>query len=289
MTRIGRYRIDAVDTGFFGLDGGAMFGVVPKPLWEKRMTPDARNRIRLAMRCMLLRDDRRTILVDNGLGHKYTDKFASLYAVDHESATLARSLAMLGVSVEDVTDVILTHLHFDHAGGSTEVVGDRLEPTFRNARYHTQERQWASAFDPNPREAPSFLEENLQPLQDAGQLVIHNGPTELFEGVSVELFFGHTEAMQTVSVRSDDGTLVFAADLLPTSHHLNAAWTMAYDIRPLETMKEKERFLSRAASEGWTIFFEHDPLVVIADIRQDERGFAAVRQRSLEDLVVDPA
>jgi glyoxylase-like metal-dependent hydrolase (beta-lactamase superfamily II) len=284
MTRIGSYALHAVETGTFGLDGGAMFGVVPKPLWEKRIEPDARNRIPLAMRCLLLESEDRLILIDNGLGDKYSDRFAQLYAVDHESATLAGSLASLGFTPRDVTDVILTHLHFDHAGGSTFRVGDRLDVLFANARHHVQRAHWESALRPNPREAPSFLDENLTPLAESGQLVFHDGDTTLFDGVSVSTVNGHTDAMQIVKIQDDRKTLVYVADLLPTSHHLAPAWTMAYDVRPLVTMNEKEVFLREAVAGRWALFFEHDPFVAVADVEEAERGLSAVRQRSLEDL-----
>lgn len=284
MASIGPYTLTTIETGFFGLDGGAMFGVVPKPLWEKRMPPDSRNRIRLAMRCLLLRSGDTTILVDNGMGHKYTEKFASLYAVDHESHTLADSLAKVGVSFDDVTDVVLTHLHFDHAGGSTQRVGDDIRPAFSKARFHVQRGQWESAASPNSREAPSFLSENLEPIAQSGQLELHDGVVELFEGIILEPYCGHTEAMQTVRIQDDLRTLVFAADLLPTSHHLAPAWTMAYDVRPLQTIDEKATFLDRAAREGWSLFFEHDPVVVVADVHQTEKGPNIVNTRSLEEL-----
>ncbi len=284
MPSIGPYELTTIETGYFGLDGGAMFGVVPKPLWEKRMVPDSRNRIRLAMRCLLLTSSERVILIDNGLGHKYTDKFASLYAVEHESHTLASSLATAGVGFGDVTDVVLTHLHFDHAGGSTIQTAEGLKPAFPNASFHVQRQQWQSAGAPNAREAPSFLAENLVPIEESGRLVLHDGVVELFDGVILEPYFGHTESMQTVRIRHADRTLVFAADLLPTSHHLAPAWTMAYDIRPLRSMDEKAGFLQRAVNEQWSLFFEHDPDVVVADVVSTEKGPAVTNPRSLEEL-----
>ncbi len=284
MTKIGPYTLHTIETGYLGLDGGAMFGVVPRPLWRKRMEPDDRNRIRLSMRCLLLEDSDRLILIDNGLGHKYTEKFAGLYAVDHSSHTLDRSLRERGFTRHDVTDVILTHLHFDHAGGSTEHDNGRLVPAFPRAHYHVQRGQWETALDPNPREAPSFLADNLRPLEASGQLVLIDGVSSLFSGVFVAPFQGHTDAMQIVRIEDAERTLVFVADLLPTSHHLAPAWTMAYDVRPLDTMNEKADFLRMAIAQNWSLFFEHDPDVAIADVCETDRGPAVCNPRTLGEL-----
>lgn len=284
MTRIGQYRLYTIETGSFRLDGGAMFGVVPRPLWESRIAPDERNRIRLAMRCLLLESSDRLILIDNGLGHKYTEKFAGLYAVDHTESTLARSLAAVGFGTDEVTDVVLTHLHFDHAGGSTERVNDRLDVVFSNARHHVQRLQWATAVAPNPREAPSFLEENLKPIAESGRLELLDGEQSIFPGVTVRPVHGHTSAMQIVQIADETQTLVFVADLLPTSHHFGASWTMAYDVRPLESIAEKETFLAKAAKHGWSLFFEHDPVVAVTNVAETERGFRAIEARTLAEL-----
>ncbi|NND71712.1 MAG: MBL fold metallo-hydrolase [Rhodothermales bacterium] len=289
MAKIGDYTLHPIETGTFGLDGGAMFGVVPKPLWERRMVPDERNRIKLSMRCLLIEGGGKLILVDNGLGNKYDPKFAGLYNVDHSSDTLDASLASAGFSRTDITDVILTHLHFDHAGGSTEEVDGKLHVAFENARFHVQRDHWVAANAPNARERASFFRENLEPLAASGQLNLLHGQQDIFKGISVDTFFGHTESMQTVSISDpdseDEKTLVFVADLLPTSHHLAPAWTMGYDIRPLKTMDEKDAFLKRAIEADWDLFFEHDPDVEIARVILDERGRPVVAQaRPLKEL-----
>ena len=277
------YTLHALETGRFRLDGGAMFGVVPKPLWERRIAADDRNRIPLAMRCLLAEGDGRVVLVDAGLGHKYDAKFADLYAVDHETATLAGSLRALGVAPEAVTDVVLTHLHFDHVGGCTRRdAAGRLGLTFPNARHHVQRRHWAWALDPNPRERASFFDENLRPLGEAGALVLHDGPGEILPGVRVRTFDGHTEAQQVVLVDGGgQGTVAFAADLLPTAHHLAPAWVMGYDVRPLVTMTEKAAFLDEAVREGWHLFFEHDPDTALATPARTDRGVVAADPRPL--------
>lgn len=263
-----------------------MFGIIPKPLWERRIAADERNRIPLHMRCLLLRDVERCILIDNGLGDTYTEKFADIYAVDHDFATLHESLARVGVAPADVTDVILTHLHFDHCGGSTRRADDgALELTFPNATHYVQQEHWAWAASPNVREKGSFLKENLDPLEASGQLRLVDGEDELFPGISVQPVHGHTEAQQIVKI-SDGGenTLVYVADLLPTTHHLAPAWNMAYDVRPLQTIDEKGTFLDAAVDAGWTLFFEHDPEVAVADLHRTDRGIETTNHRSITDL-----
>ncbi len=284
MPQIGPYTLHTIETGRLGLDGGAMFGIVPKPLWQRRIPADDRNRIPLHMRCLLLEGDGRVILIDDGLGHKYNAKFADIYAVDHTTHTLDGSLAAAGFAPDDVTDVVLTHLHFDHCGGSTRRDGDRFVPTFPQATYHVQRAHWAWAHDPSPKEAGSFFARNLDPLQAAGQLHLVDGPGELFPGVSVRLAHGHTEAQQVVLVEDDVRTLAYVADLLPTHAHLAPAWTMAYDVRPLVTMDEKATFLDEAVAAEWSLFFEHDPEVVVADLTRTERGVTTTAHRPLHEL-----
>ncbi len=284
MPRIGPYTLHTIETGRFGLDGGAMFGIIPKPLWERRIAPDARNRIPLNMRCLLLEGEGRVILIDDGLGDKYDDKFADIYAVDYSEMELHRSLRAAGFDASDVTDVILTHLHFDHAGGSTRREGDRLKVTFENARHHVQRKHWEWAMHPNARERASFLKENLEPLAASGQLHLLDGDAELFPGVEVLTVNGHTEAQQLVKVSDAEKTLVFAADLLPTTAHLGLPWIMAYDVRPLVTLSEKEAFLEAAVEGGWRLFFEHDPETAVAGLRRTARGVAATEGRPLSEL-----
>ncbi len=284
MPRIGPYSLYAIETGRFGLDGGAMFGVVPKPLWERKITPDARNRIPLHMRCLLLEGEGRLILIDNGLGDKYNTKFKDLYAVDHGVGDLHSSLKKAGFQASDVTDVILTHLHFDHCGGSTTRHGDSLSLTFPNAGYHVQRDHWTWARQPNAREAASFFDENLEPLAQSGQLQLVEGEGSLFPGIDVLTFHGHTHAQQLVKISGVEGTLVFVADLLPTSAHLRTPWIMGYDVRPLITLEEKPAFLAEAVAGGWQLFFEHDAAVAVASVVSTERGVVSSEHRTLESL-----
>lgn len=276
--KIGPYTLHEIHAGRLGLDGGAMFGIVPKPLWERKIPADARNRIPLAMRCLLLEGDGRLALIDNGLGDKYDAKFADIYAVDQESSDLHRSLAAAGFGADEITDVILTHLHFDHCGGSTTRDADgRLRVAFPNATFHVQRSHWEWAHA-SPREGASFLAENLDPLEASGRLRLVDGPGEVVPGVEAAVVNGHTRGQQILTVADADRTLAFAADLLPTAAHVPTLWVMAYDVAPLDTIAEKEPFLERAAAEGWTIFFEHDAEVATATIRKGERGFEAVER-----------
>lgn len=274
--KIGRYTLHEIHTGRLALDGGAMFGIVPKALWQRQIEPDARNRIPMAMRCLLLEGDGRLVLVDSGLGDKYDAKFAEIYGVDQETHELHRSLGAAGFSAEDVTDVVLTHLHFDHAGGCTTRDGDgRLRLAFPNATYHVQRAHWAWAHA-SPREGASFLAENMEPLEASGQLRFLDGEGELFPGVETIVVDGHTRGQQLVLVRGAEDTLLFAADLLPTAAHVPLLWIMAYDVAPLDTLEEKRRVLDRAAAEGWTVVFEHDVATARARIKLGERGYEAV-------------
>ena len=273
MTLAG-YQIDLIEAGRVRLDGGAMFGIVPRTLWERRIPPDDRNRIPLAMRCLLLRGHGRTILVDTGLGHKTDAKFDAIYGVDHEHSTLLGSLRQRGVAPEDVTDVILTHLHFDHAGGATTRQPDgTLGLTFPNADHHVQRAHWAWAHA-SPRESASFLAENLDPLDASGRLVLRDGDDLPAPGLALHVVDGHTRGQQLVRVTDGARSLLHAADLVPTAAHVPLLWVMAYDVEPLATIAEKEALLTRAAAEGWTLVFEHDPEIATARVVQTERGFA---------------
>lgn len=284
MPRIGPYMLYTVETGRFRLDGGAMFGIVPKPLWVRYAPADERNRILLNMRCLLLEGDGRLILIDNGLGDKINAKFRDIYAVDYDYAELHRSLKQLGFSAAEVTHVLLTHLHFDHCGGSTRRVGDRLETAFPNATFYVQRRHWEWARHSNLRERASFLPENLEPLNASGQLRLLEGPGEVLPGLTVEVVNGHTEAQQIVRIEGPEGTLVFVADLIPTAAHIRPLWNMGYDIRPLVTIEEKMTFLEQAEAKGWQLFLEHDPEVAVISLHRTEQEIAAVHPRPLDEL-----
>jgi glyoxylase-like metal-dependent hydrolase (beta-lactamase superfamily II) len=280
-------KLHSIETGNFRLDGGAMFGVVPKPIWQRTNPADDRNRIHMAMRCLLIEDENRLILVDNGLGKKYDEKFAGLYALDYSVHTLDRSLEALGFSKSDITDVILTHLHFDHCGGSTEwhPIKERPEVAFENAHFWVQRSHLEWALNPNSREAASFFDENIRPVVESGQLRMLDGETELFPDIQLKVVNGHTEAMQLPLVNYKGRQILYAADLFPTYGHLPLPYVMGYDVRPLVTLEEREHFLPWLVDNQVVLFYEHDPLNECGTVKQDDRGkYMSGETFRLEDL-----
>ncbi|MFZ1331396.1 MAG: MBL fold metallo-hydrolase [Flavobacteriales bacterium] len=273
--------LHVIETGFFKLDGGAMFGVVPKTIWEKRHAPDANNLCTWAMRCLLIEDGDRLILIDNGIGDKQDAKFFGHYDL-HGDDSLEGSLKNAGFIKDDVTDVFLTHLHFDHCGGSIIREGERYEPAFRNAAYWSNAHHWAWATKPNPREKASFLKENILPIEESGQLKFVPSSRanadenvfvkDVFPSVDILTVNGHTDAMMIPHISFKGRTLVYMADLLPSVHHIPLPWVMAYDTRPLLTMTEKAAFLERAADEQLVLFFEHDAINQCATVERTEKG-----------------
>jgi glyoxylase-like metal-dependent hydrolase (beta-lactamase superfamily II) len=275
------YDIQPVTAGALRLDGGAMFGIVPKALWQRHSEPDEQNRIALAMRCLLVRGHGRTILVDCGLGDRFDEKFARIYGVEHRADAFVTALAAQGVAPADVTDVLLTHLHFDHAGGSTRLDDDgRLVPAFPSATYHVQRRHWEWAHA-SPREGASFLREHMEPLAEHERLNLLDEGASPLPDVELLVVDGHTRAMQLPLFHGAERPILYAADLMPTAAHAPLLWIMAYDIAPLDTIAEKERILTRAAGEAWTIAFEHDPACARARIEKTERGFEAVGREAV--------
>lgn len=276
--KIGNYELTSIDTGRFWLDGGAMFGVVPWVFWSKTNPPDERRRIQLAARCLLIRGEGRTILVDNGNGDKWNDKIKDIYRLDNSQHELLKSLAAAGVTPELVTDVILTHLHFDHAGGSTRIVNGVLEPTFPNAAHYVQKAHWEASQQPTDRDRASFMHDDFMLLHERGMLKFIDGEKEIFPGISVLVCNGHTTAQQLPKVSDGKNTLLFLCDLVPTTSHIPFPYIMGYDLRPLVTLEEKKKMLPQAEQEGWTLFFEHDPDTVAVRLLKTEKGYA-VRER----------
>lgn len=274
-----------IDTGNFKLDGGAMHGVVPKTMWEKWNPSDSNNLCSWAMRSLLVEVDNRLILIDTGIGNKQDDKFFGHYYL-HGEATLASSLQKHGFHQDDITDVFLTHLHFDHVGGAVERVEDKLIPTFKNATYWSNESHWQWATAPNAREKASFLKENILPLQESGQLQFI--PTEenfqFADGFQVKFVSGHTEAMMLPFLHYKGHQILYCADLLPSVAHLSIPWVMAYDTRPLLTLKEKEAIIPTAAKEDWLLFFEHDYKNEITSLLTTEKGIKSKEILKIKDL-----
>jgi glyoxylase-like metal-dependent hydrolase (beta-lactamase superfamily II) len=276
----------SIPTGFFKLDGGAMFGVVPKTLWSKVHPADENNLCTWALRCLLIEDGDKLILVDNGIGDKQDARFFSHYYL-HGDDTLDKSLAAHGFHRDDITDVLLTHLHFDHCGGSIVREGDRLVPAFKNATYWSHSRHWKWATEPNEREKASFLKENILPIQASGQLQFVDesvGAGAILPGLTVRLVYGHTDAMMLPQLTYKGRTVVFMADLLPSVWHIPMPWVMAYDMFPLTTLNEKKTFLEEAVAGKYVLFFEHDPLHECCLPEQTEKGIRSSNTFRLAEL-----
>lgn len=289
-------KLYAINTGHFKLDGGAMFGVVPKSIWNKLNPADDKNLCSWALRCLLIEDGNKLMLVDNGNGDKQDEKFFSHYYL-HGEDTLDKSLLKYGFHRDDITDVFLTHLHFDHCGGSIIRQGDRLVPAFKNATYWSNEAHWMWATKPNDREKASFLKENILPISESGQLKFLPVPgrtttgieplplSDFTENISVRFVNGHTEAMMLPQVRYQNKTIVFMADLMPSLAHLPIPYVMAYDMFPLTTLYEKKSFLTEALKEDYVLFFEHDPVNECCTLQHTDKGIRQKDVFRLEELM----
>lgn len=287
-------KLYSIETGHFKLDGGAMFGVVPKSIWNKLNPADENNMCSWAMRSLLIEVNNRLILVDTGIGNKQSDKFFSHYYL-HGPHSLDASLAQLGFHRNDITDVLLTHLHFDHVGGAIErKPGEEVFlPAFPNATYWSNEKHWDWAVHPNAREKASFLQENILPIQESGQLSflplpeehgLQLGRTSFIEGIELRWVNGHTNSMMLPQIRYKGNTIVFMADLLPSPAHLPIPYVMAYDMFPLTTLSEKESFLTEAVQENYLLFFEHDPVQEMCSLTKTDKGIRAQEYLKLSDL-----
>lgn len=270
---LGDWTLHTLETGHLWLDGGAMFGSVPRPLWSRTNPPDDKNRIRLAMRCLLLEGRGQRVLVDDGLGRKYDAKFRDIFRVEEE-LSLEGALGSRGLTPADVTDVILTHLHFDHAGGSTRREGDRVVPALPKARYWVQRANLDNARRPNVRERASYLTENFEPLIEAGVLGTWDGACEPWPGIEVVPVHGHTRGQQVVRVHGGGRAAWFVTDLVPTAAHVRVPYVMGYDVAAIETMAEKKLVLGRAAAENGWVVLEHDPDTALARPEANGDDFA---------------
>lgn len=261
-----------INTGHFKLDGGAMFGVVPKSMWHKINPADENNMCSWALRCLLIEDGDRLTLVDTGMGNKQDEKFFGHYYM-HGEDTLEKSLAAHGFSTDDITDVILTHLHFDHCGGAIKKENGQLVPAFKDAIYWSNQRHWEWAVNPNDREKASFLKENILPIQESGQLrFIDKHANDFPPGIMIRQVFGHTEAMMLPQIKYKGKTILYMADLLPSAGHIPLPYVMAYDMFPLTTLNEKQSFLTEAQQNDYILFFEHDPSIECCTLQLTEKG-----------------
>ncbi|MEO6668398.1 MAG: MBL fold metallo-hydrolase [Ferruginibacter sp.] len=273
-------KLYAINTGHFKLDGGAMFGVVPKTIWNKLNPADENNLCSWALRCLLIEDGNRLILVDNGLGDKQDAKFFGHYYL-HGDDTLDKSLAKYGFGKDDITDVFLTHLHFDHCGGSIKREGDKLVPAFKNAIYWSNERHWKWATEPNAREKASFLKENILPIKESGQLKFIETSADFPASITIRQAFGHTDAMMLPQINYKGRTILYMADLLPSTAHIPLPYIMGYDMFPLTTLNEKTAILTEAQQNDFILFFEHDPKIECCTLEMTEKGI-----RKKEDILL---
>lgn len=281
--KLGSFEVHTVETGFFKLDGGAMFGSVPKKLWERKIRADEDNRIPMAARVLLVRDHKsgRNLLIDTGNGHKWDEKFLKIYGLDYSQTNLEKSLSELGLKPEDITDVVLTHLHFDHAGGATKWDENKnVIPTFPNATYYVQKKNFEWASSPNSREAASYLPENFKPLDDLGQLKICDGVSEFektiqWPGISGRISDGHTIGLFAPVIQVENETFFYPTDMIPTSAHVPVPWVMGYDIHVIKLLEEKEEVLKEAKANDWILVYEHDPVVKASRVKEGKKYLEA--------------
>ena len=272
--KIGKYELHSIESGTLMLDGGAMYGVVPKPLWERNSPADEKNRIKLTTRHLLLLSDDKKVLIDTGAGKNWNEKFEKIYSVDNNVNDMFPALEKLGVKKEEITDVILTHLHFDHAGGAVLFENDKIIPAFPNAKYHIQNKQFKWGLNPSDRDKASYFKDRFVPLAEEGILSLIDGENNFDDDIELLVVEGHTFSQQLVKISDSSNTLLYCADLIPLSSHINPPFIMGYDLQPLITLEEKKKLLPKAVEENWMLFFEHDPDIAAATITAIEKGFA---------------
>lgn len=278
-------KIYSIDTGLFKLDGGAMFGVVPKSLWSRTNAADDNNLCTWAMRLLLIEDGKQLILVDTGIGDKQSEKFFSHYFL-HGDATLDSSLAQHGFHRDDITDVFLTHLHFDHVGGAIKREAEHLVPAFKNAHYWSNKKHWEWAIHPNGREKASFLSENILPIQDSGQLKFIEDKSSgiLNQNISIRFAFGHTDAMMLPQIKYKGKTILYMADLLPSVGHIPMPYVMAYDMFPLKTLEERDKYWNEIVDNDYILFLEHDSINECCTLQRTEKGIRLKDTFTLDEV-----
>lgn len=279
--QIGKYKLITIQSGLFRLDGGAMFGIIPKPLWEKTNPADELNRIELSTRNLLLISDDKKILIDTGMGNKWDDKSKNIYNIDPKF-DLELKLEQNGIKSDEITDILLTHLHFDHTGGSTKLENGKLIPAFPNAKYYVQKKNFEWALKPSERDKGSYIKENFEPLVKEGVLNLVDGEIDFDENISFRIINGHTFGQQMIKISDSANTLLYVADLLPFVSQIKIPYIMGYDLQPLVTVEEKKKYLKLAADENWKLYFGHDPNFAIATVKYSDKGI--VQDKVLKDF-----
>ena len=284
LKRIGKWKVEILETGNFWLDGGAMMGSVPKVLWEKTNPPDSQNRIKLSLRCLLLDNGTDRVLIESGMGNKFDENFSKMFNIEQPSNPLSDTLHDKGYSVKDITHIILTHLHFDHAGGAVKLDSkETLVPMFPNAKYYISKDNWDAGINPSPRDQASYLKENYVPIYDAGLFEFVSGNSTILPGISTYIVNGHTKGQQLIKIESDGEVLVFCSDLIPLESHLKLPWIMGYDLNAQLTLEEKTTFLNLASKNNWWLFFYHDPNTIAVKIKRDEKYYKIVERIQIND------
>ena len=281
--KIGKYDLYSVETSEFGLDGGAMFGIIPKPVWEKKVSADELNRVNMVTRSLLLVGDEKKILIDTGNGTKWEEKYKKIYDINTDQYNIEKSLGKYGFSSEQITDVICTHMHFDHIGGNTKIKSGEVVPTFPNAKYWISEENWNLANHPSQKDAGSFIEHDWKVLAENQMIEIIDGREPFIEGIETIVTRGHTPGLLHPVVSDGSNKLFYGADIFPMVAHIPIPWVMAYDVQPVVTMEEKQKLLQKMEREDWILFFEHDPHIQACSVHKDGKHYKLNKEIKISD------
>ena len=281
--KIGKYDLYSVETSEFGLDGGAMFGIIPKPVWEKKVSADELNRVNMVTRSLLLVSDEKKILIDTGNGTKWEEKYKQIYDINTDQYNIEKSLGKYGFSSEQITDVICTHMHFDHIGGNTKIKSGEVVPTFPNAKYWISQENWKLANHPSQKDAGSFIEHDWKVLAENQMIEIIDGKEPFIEGIETFVTHGHTPGLLHPIVSDGSNKLFYGADIFPMAAHIPIPWVMAYDVQPVVTMEEKQKLLQKMGFEDWILFFEHDPHIQACTVHKDGKHYKLNKRIQISD------
>ena len=281
--KIGKYDLYSVETSEFGLDGGAMFGIIPKPVWEKKVPADQLNRVNMVTRSLLLVSDEKKILIDTGNGTKWETKYKQIYNINTDQYNIEKSLGKYGFSSEQITDVVCTHMHFDHIGGNTKIKSGKMVPTFPNAKYWISQENWKLANHPSQKDAGSFIEHDWKVLAENQMIEIIDGREPFIEGMETFVTHGHTPGLLHPVVSDGSNKLFYGADIFPMAAHIPIPWVMAYDVQPVVTMEEKQKLLQKMELEDWILFFEHDPHIQACTVHKDGKHYKLNKRIQISD------